>query len=77
MQKWEFIILTFRLDELYKWGSWDDGPFTPREERLNQLGKEGWEIVAVFQSHQEELKNNEKRTITKYEYNLKRPLEKS
>jgi len=49
MQKWEYVTLTQiynRDDEKYFWTD-DDADERGAIQRLNEVGQEGWELVAV------------------------------
>lgn len=49
MQKWEYLVLLHTWDvelQEYYWGT-DPKDNMAIQDRLDELGKEGWELVAV------------------------------
>jgi hypothetical protein len=73
MQKWEYIQMTLGLTDPHN-GSWvwtDTSTSIGVSTRLNQMGREGWELVSVHTQTNSE----GSAAYTKYFfYTFKRPL---
>lgn len=77
MQTWEYLVLQY--DELFQWAFFE-GYFSENtlfEERFNNLGRDGWELVSSTPISLDTVAGmvGQDRTVTKYAFIFKRPIE--